>query len=119
MSDERIDFSPLDPTADAERFEATLRSIRAAARAELARRRAQTSVVGQLGLWWKPLLAAAAITGIVSLGALLHSRTSPSVEFEDVGIAEAIGIPDAVAEWVRSDEVPTMAELIVTMEDES
>jgi hypothetical protein len=119
MSDERIDFSSLDPTLNAERFETAVRAIGAAAGAELGRRRARSSVVGQVGLWWKPLLAAAAITGIVSAGALLRFQASPSSDLQDVGIAEAIGMPDPVAEWVRSGEVPTTAELIEAMEDES
>jgi len=119
MTDDRIDFSPLDPTKDTERFEAAVHSIGVEARGELARRRARASVVGQLGLWWKPLLAAAAITGIVSVSALLRFQASPATELADVGIAEAIGMPDPVAEWVRSDEVPSMSELIVAMEDES
>jgi hypothetical protein len=119
MTDERIDFSPLDPTVDDARFEAIVDTIGAAAESELARRRARASVVGQVGLWWKPLLAAAAITGIISVGALLRFQPDPSAELEDVGIAEAIGMPDPVAEWVRSDEVPTISELILAMEDES
>ena len=119
MTDERIDLSPLDPTVDAERFEAAVHLISASAAAQLARRRARASVVGQLGLWWKPLLAAAAITGIISVGALLRFQASPVTELENVGIAEAIGMPDQFAEWVRSDEVPTVEELIVALEGES
>jgi hypothetical protein len=118
MTDDRIDFSPLDPTEDAERFERIVRSIMAAAARPLATRGARASVVGQLGLWWRPLLAAAAITGIVSIGALTRFQTSTMAEPE-IGLAEAIGMPDQIAEWVRSDEVPTTAELLVALEEES
>jgi len=121
MTDGRTDFSPLDPTEDAERFEDIVASISDAAAPMLAARRARASVVGQLGLWWKPLLAAAAITGIVSVGALLHYQASTRTiaELEEVGIAEAIGVPSRIADWVWSDEVPTTAELLWVLEEES
>jgi len=121
MTEDRIDFSPLDPTEDAERFEDIVASISQAAAPALAARGARASVVGQLGLWWRPLLAAAAITGIVSVGALLHYQASTTriAELEEVGIAEAIGVPSQIADWVWSDEAPTTAELLFTLEEES
>jgi len=121
MTEDRIDFSPLDPTEDAERFEGIVASISDAAAPALATRRARASVVGQVGLWWKPLLAAAALAGIVSVGALLHYQASATTiaELEDVGIAEAIGVPSQIADWVRSDEAPTTAELLWALEEQS
>jgi hypothetical protein len=119
MDDDRFDFSPLDPTGDHERFERIVRSITGAAAGELTRRRARASVVGQVGLWWRPLLAAAAIAGIVSIGALLRYDGAAPVDDTEIGIAEAIGVPEQVAEWVRSDEPPTTLDLLVTLEDES
>ncbi len=117
MSEDRIDFSPLDPTRDPERFDGIVRSITAEAERELARRRARTSVVGQLGLWWKPLLAAAAVAGIVALGALARYGSPATTVEAEIGIAEAIGMPEQVAIWVRSDEAPSPAELLVELED--
>jgi hypothetical protein len=118
MTEDRIDFSPLDPMRDAERFEEIVRSITAAAAGELAARRARGSVVGQVALWWGPLLAAAAITGIVSLTALARLQTTAPTETTEPGLAEAIGVPTQVAEWVRGDELPTPTELLVTLESE-
>jgi hypothetical protein len=119
MDDERIDFSRLDPTADSERFEGLVDSIVEAAAPELARRRAQASVVGQVGLWWRPLLAAAAIAGIISIGALLSYDTPSPTTDTEMGIAEAIGVPVQIAEWVRSEGVPTTEELLFGLEEDS
>ena len=121
MTEDRIDFSPLDPTEDTERFEDIVASISDAAAPALAARRARAGVFGQVGHRWKPLVAAAAITGIVSVGALLHYQASTATiaELEDVGIAEAIGVPSQIADWVWSDEAPTTAELLWALEEES
>ncbi len=119
MTDDRIDFSPLDPSQEAERFDGIVRSIMTAAAPQLARRRGRASVFGQVGLWWRPVLAAAAITGIVALAALARLETAAPAPTADTGLAEALGVPEQIAQWVRSDEVPTPAELIVALEDES
>ncbi|MGD8868608.1 MAG: hypothetical protein PVI01_13305 [Gemmatimonadales bacterium] len=116
MNDERIDFSGLDPTQDAERFGAIVRSIAAAAAGELAARRARASVVGQVASWWRPLLAAAAIVGIVSIGALARLGTSTATAETEAGLAEAIGMPQQIAEWVLAEDVPTPTELLVVLE---
>ncbi len=119
MTDDRIDFSPLDPTGDAERFDGVVRSIMEAAGPGLASRQGRASVFGQVGLWWRPLLAAAAITGIVALAALARLEDSAQSAAAQSGLAEALGVPDPIAEWVRSDQVPTPAELLIGLEGES
>ena len=118
MSDERIDFSGLDPMQDAERFDAIVRSITDAAANQLAVRRARATVVGQVASWWRPLLAAAAIVGIVSIGALVGFGDSASTTETEVGLAEAIGMPQQIAEWVLSEHIPTPTELLVALEGE-
>ncbi len=119
MTDDRIDFSPLDPTRDPERFDGIVRSIVGAASTELADRRARATVFGQVSLWWRPLLAAAVITGIVALAALASLEDSDQPAAASTGLAEALGVPDPIAEWVRSDQVPTPAELLIGLEGES
>lgn len=119
MTDDRMDFSPLDPVQDAERFDGVVRSIMAAAGPTLAARRSRAGVFGQVGLWWRPLLAAAAITGIVALAALARIEDSAQPSLAPTGLAEALGVPDQIAEWVRSDQAPTPAELLVGQEEES
>jgi hypothetical protein len=42
----------------------------------------------------------------------------PASENEwEIGVAEAIGVPEQVAEWVRSDELPDPSELLVALEE--
>jgi hypothetical protein len=118
MSDERMDFSSLDPTQDAERFEAIVHSITDAAANQLAARRARATVVGQVASWWRPLLAAAAIVGIVSIGALARFDVSGATTDAEAGLAEAIGMPQQIAEWVIAEDVPTLTELLVVLEGE-
>jgi hypothetical protein len=117
MTDGRIDFTALDPTAEPERFEETLGRIAVAAAAALAARRARASVFGQVADWWRPLLAAAAIAGIVS-AATLALVERPTAESEsEIGVAEAIGVPEQIAQWVRSDELPHPSELLTALEE--
>ena len=117
MTDERIDFSALDPTAEGERFEEAVGRINAAAAPALAARRARVSVFGQVAGWWRPLLAAAAIAGIVS-AATLALVEGPALEGEsEVGVAEAIGVPEQIAQWVRNDESPDPSEVLIALEE--
>jgi hypothetical protein len=118
MIDDRIDFSSLDPTEDRERFDDIVRSITEAASGQLAARRARADVFAQLASWWRPLLAAAAIMGIVSIGALARSQTVTTPAETEIGLAEAIGVPEQIADWVWSEEAPTAAELLVALEEE-
>ena len=118
MSDDRIDFSGLDPTQDAERFDAIVRSITDAAANQLAARRARATVVGQVASWWRPLLAAAAIVGIVSISALAGTEPLAATTETELGLSEAIGMPQQIAEWVLTEDVPTPTELLVALEGE-
>ncbi len=116
MTDERIDFSALDPTADAERFEEIVGRISAAAAPALAARRVPAGVFGQVAGWWRPLLAAAVLAGIVSAATLARVQV-PARASEEIGVAEAIGVPQQIARWVRSDEEPDPTELLIALED--
>ncbi|UCC84969.1 MAG: hypothetical protein JSW46_08675 [Gemmatimonadota bacterium] len=117
MTDERIDFSALDPTADGDRFEEKVERINAVVAPALAVRRASASVFGQVAGWWRPLLAAAAIAGVVS-AATLALVEGPALESEsEIGVAEAIGVPEQIAQWVRSEELPDPSELLIALEE--
>ena len=116
MHDERIDFTPLDPRGQPERFERNVGAITAAASAELAMRRARSSVFWQLAHWRRPLLAAAAIATLISVGTLAMYQRPASLAEEQQGVAEALGVPETIATWVRSGETPSTAELLVALE---
>lgn len=117
MSDDRIDFSALDPTDDPERFEQIVSAVTEGAVTLLESRRAEATVFSQVVQWWKPLLAAAAITGVISIGTLAEVEVSTPETESEIGLAEAIGVPVQIADWIWSDEAPTPAELFVTLED--
>lgn len=116
MREDRIDFSSLDPTVDQVRFEEAVASIIRAAEPKLAARRDRASVFGQVVGLWRPLLAAAAVAGIVFAAVLSNLGDTSSVS-NDFGVAEALGVPESVAAWVRSDELPSTTELLVTLEE--
>ena len=115
---DRTDFMELDPTSDPERFDEIVASIMAAASDELESRRYRTNALGQLVRWTRPLLAAAAITGVVSVAAVASVDDDSQALDSQTGIAEAIGMPEQIAEWVRSDDAPEPAELWLTLEDD-
>jgi hypothetical protein len=116
MNKEPVHFGSLDPRSDPDRFERVVRAIVETAGPELSLRRARASVFSQLSAWRRPLLAAAAIAGIVSLGTLSQVEAPASVTEDEVGVAEAVGVPQTIASWVRSGETPSTAELLLELE---
>jgi hypothetical protein len=110
MDDDRIDFSALDPTRDEAHFESLIDSIMERAADRLAERRASSSPLMQLVQWRRPMLAAAAVIAMVSVGVLWRVQTPELVE-ESTGVAEAIGVPTLLAQGIRNNEMPTTAEL--------
>jgi hypothetical protein len=118
MNEEPVDFGPIDPRSDPDRFERAVRSIVETAGPELSLRHARASVFSQLSAWRRPLLAAAAIAGIVSLGTLSQVEAPGSVTQDEVGVAEAVGVPETIAAWVRSGETPSTTELLLELESE-
>lgn len=116
MNEERVDLGPLDPRSDPDRFEHVVRSIVDTAGPELSLRRARSSVFSQVSAWRRPLLAAAAVAGIVSLGTLSQVDAPGSATQDEVGVAEAVGVPETIASWVRSGETPSTAELLIELE---
>lgn len=111
MTDDRMDLSPLDPTADGEHFERIVASIGDRAALELARRRAGTSAFGQIAGWRRPMLAAAAAIVIASVAVLTQIAT-PTNHNRSEGFAVAIGVPLGLAEWVTGGGTPTPADLL-------
>ena len=75
---------------------------------------------GQVARWWWPLLAAAAVTGVVSLATLAQVQVETSTTPTETGmtIAEAIGVPQQLALWIESDEMPSSADLLLTLEED-
>ncbi len=113
MTEEPIDLGPLDPTADAARFDATVAAVMRDAALELRRRRLGWTAMGQLDRWRRPMLAAAAVMVLVS-GAVLWQTRPRSLQTE-TGVAEALGVPTQLATWVRDDALPSPEQLLFAL----
>ncbi len=111
--DERIDLSELDPTADAERFERIVGVIAERAAPELRRRQESYEGFGGVMRWSRPVLAAAAVIILVSVTALAR-KDSGLANAAEYGIAEAVGIPTALAE-LASLEAPSPEDLLAAL----
>jgi hypothetical protein len=105
MEPDRIDLSPLDPRAESADFDRLLREIRLAATPELIRRQAISSIWGQFRSWRRPVLAASGLLALASAVVLL--LVPSSTPQQRTTLAEAFGVPSAVAQWVQSGEKPT------------
>jgi len=115
MNDDRVDLSPLDPTADRADFERIVDSILARATNELNARRERLNPIEQVVRWWRPVLTAATVATIISVGVLAGVRSPVSVE-QTAGMAEAVGVPSMLARGIRDNAVPTAAELFVAFQ---
>jgi len=115
MDDDRIDLSELDPTRDEAHFDRLVGSIMERAADQLAERRASSSPLMQLVQWRRPMLAAAAVLAMVSVGVLWRVQ-SPDLVEETTGVAEAIGVPSLLAQGIRTNEMPTAAELFEALQ---
>ena len=115
MDDDRIDLSALDPTQDEAHFDRLVDSIMERAADQLAERRAASSPLMQLVQWRRPMLAAAAVIAMVSVGVLWQVQR-PEVVEESTGVAEALGVPTLLAQGIRDNELPTTAELFAAFQ---
>ncbi len=107
-----IDLSPLDPTRDAEHFEQVVSAITARAADELARRARATPII-ELARWRRPMLAAAAVLAIISLTVMSRLELPDTNAEATTGVAEALGVPSELAQWMWTDELPTTADLFL------
>jgi len=116
MTDDRIDLSPLDPTRDPVRYARAVRGIMDAAMLPLAARRARVTPIGQVTRWWRPMLAMAAAFALAAIG-VLTQVTPATAAPQEAGVAEALGIPTAVASWMTTGETPSGAQVFAAFEE--
>lgn len=120
MDRERIDLSPLDPARDERGREGLVAGIMAEAAPELARRSARRrSVAAALAGWARPALAAALLLLAISAAVLgtaepLEAPDAPTV----AGILEAPELPEPLTALLREEQPPSVAELIIAMEED-
>lgn len=112
MTEDRIDFSPLDPTRDPARFEGIVLRIMEQAAAALAARRRRPSAVELIAAWRWPAFAAAAAIVLLAVTVLTQVPASAQAARGSSGLNEALGIPVQVAEWVGTNQVPAPADVL-------
>jgi hypothetical protein len=108
MTHDRIDFSPLDPKRDSERFERMVHKVMQGARV--------TTGPAQLLLeflrWGRLGLAAAAL---IALAVWLPRLTADKMQVSVSGSNRADSVVALVSTWARSGEVPTNVDVIQTL----
>ncbi|MBI2894024.1 MAG: hypothetical protein HYY06_10765 [Deltaproteobacteria bacterium] len=101
MDDSRIDFSPLDPSRDPERWRRMIDSITARALAA----RGPGSIPQQLLAWSRPALAMAAALTLVIWGAAWASGPEPAPQARTEPAV-------TLAAWAADDELPPATEIL-------
>jgi hypothetical protein len=118
MDDDRVDLSPLDPTRNADRFARAVGRIMAGAAPALVRRRARVTPIGAVARWWRPTLALAAALTLAAVGVLVEVQdTTATTEPQSAGVAEALGIPTAMAPWLTAEGPPTAAQVFQAFQE--
>lgn len=117
--DERIDLRAFDPTRDPVRYGLAIGRIMDRAAMPLARRRARATPMGQITAWWRPMLALAAALALAAIGVLSQVRPAAAAGGRsEAGVAEALGIPTALAGWMAGAETPTATQVFSALEGE-
>lgn len=115
MDPEKVDLTVLDLASDRLAHERLVRRVLAAAGPELRRRAAGSTPLVLLGVWARPVLAAAAVVAVLAAGVL--AVTERGVQPEQGGtVADALGVPAPVADWLEEGREPTRADLVLAME---
>jgi hypothetical protein len=116
MDRDPIEMLPLDPRADTERWAALLQRVNSAAAPELARRAGiRAGGIVMLAQWSRPILAAAVVLALISVS--VFRMTQRDHEVSGVAtVAEALGFPAPVAEWLSDDRAPAEDDLLLALE---
>lgn len=115
MEPERIDLSPLDPSADQLAYERLVRRVMDAAAPELARRAAGMDPLDLLVGWARPTLVAASIVAALAAGALFATER-PDAAPDAGSVVEALGVPSPAADWLESGREPDAGDVVLAME---
>jgi hypothetical protein len=115
MEPERVDLSALDAMSDRLRLERLVRQVMTAAGPELERRAASQTTMALLGVWARPMLAAAAVVAVLAGGVLVatdrgHEPAQPAT------MVDAYGVPAPAADWLAEGREPSRSDLVLAME---
>jgi hypothetical protein len=104
MTDDPIDFGPIDPTRDAETFERRVAQIHFAASGIMARRRNAGTAFVFVARWRAPLLAALLVVTLVSVALLRTVGVDAGLETDMASdeVAEVLGATTPMSELLLS-----------------
>lgn len=112
MNDDPIDFTALDPTRNATRFNAVTGSIaRDAMRARAVRAGAPLDVLSELSRWTTPALLAAALVIAVAISTLARVRLGSPRQTMAVSATDIMGIPPQLMDLVHSPRTPSLTQI--------
>ena len=115
MEPERINLHSL--VTDGDWFEERVRAVMRAAAPELARRAQRDGVLAIIGQWLRPVLAAAAVVGLLATGALL--RTTQEPDAAGAGVAQQLGVAEPALRWIEEERQPTISDLEMALMEET
>ncbi|MEX2571073.1 MAG: hypothetical protein WD737_07185 [Gemmatimonadota bacterium] len=120
MPGEDRDLWPLDPQRDPARWDRMVGSIMEAAGPELARRAVTRSPLLLLTEWLRPTVAASASVAALAAVIVLLFADVQSEATEGPGVvAEGIGLPTAVADWLDTGQPEALEELVFALDGEN
>jgi hypothetical protein len=118
MMTEPIDFTPL--RLSDRRRDVIVASVLLQSGHELTRRASGSSPIVFLGTWARPTLAAAAVLAAVCGALLTRTPEQASVAAHTApgaGIAEALGVSSSTTALLAAHSVPTMNDVLLSVED--
>jgi hypothetical protein len=107
MTHDRIDFSPLDPKRDPERFERMVHQVLQGATAATG----PAQLLLEFLRWGRLGLAAAALIAL----AVWLPRLTDTMQVSESGSNRGNNVVALVSTWARSGEVPTNVDVIQTL----
>ena len=108
MTHDRIDFSPLDPKRDPERFERMVHQVLQGARAATG----PAQLLLEFLRWGRLGLAAAAL---IALAVWLPRLRADKMQISESGSTRGDNVVALVSTWARLGEVPTNVDVIQTL----
>lgn len=115
MSDEPLDLSTIG--LGAARHERLVASIMARAEPELLRRRSARGVLGLVGMWRVPVIAASMLITALSLGALALAERAREASAVTVDLYDALELDQPVRRWLAEGRGPTTVDLVTVLEE--
>jgi hypothetical protein len=121
-----LDLSALGMAPGSSEEERLVARIMTAAGPELERRgagirgiRNGQGALGALAQWTRPILAAAALVGLLSTGVLQWAPGGDGIlgDRDAAPLPELLGLPTTVAEWLDEERSPTTRDLVLAMEE--